>query len=302
MSFVNTTDKPTRTMQISPCAKINLGLNVVSRRSDGYHNLETVFYPVPLFDSLNIEPLPDGADSCLTVTGLRNANELGEAEKNLVMRAYRMLEKDFNLPPVHITLGKHIPMQAGLGGGSSDGAYTLRLLNSLFELGLTDEVLRGYAARLGADCPFFVTATPAYAEGIGDRLMPVPLSLQGWQLVIVKPPVAVSTREAYAGITPRKPLKCCRDVVMQPVNTWRGELVNDFEESIFALLPEIGAVKQRLYDLGAVYAVMSGSGSSVVGLFENSTNISTRLTDSMKEFEGCFTKVVNLPSAPPKEG
>ena len=269
-------------MQIAPCAKINLGLNVVSRRPDGYHNLETVFYPVPIFDTLNIEPATDGLTR-LTVVG--HPVE-GDPEQNLVMRAYRMLQADFGLPSVHITLDKQIPMQAGMGGGSSDGAYTLRLLNSMFALSLSEAELQHYAARLGADCAFFVTAHPAYAEGIGDKLDPIPLALTGYYLAVVKPPIAVSTREAYAGITPQKPRKNCREVVKQPVSTWRDELVNDFEESIFALHPTIASIKQRLYDLGADYAVMSGSGSSVVGLF--------REVPSLTEFEGCYQKVVSM--------
>lgn len=267
-------------MQTAPCAKINLGLNVVSRRPDGYHNLETVFYPVPVFDSLTI---CEAENTSLTIVG---HDIEGDAEQNLVMRAYRMLEADFKLPPVAITLDKQIPMQAGMGGGSSDGAFTLTLLNAMFGLSLSDEQLCHYAARLGADCPFFVTAKPAYAEGIGDKLAPISLSLAGYYLAIVKPPVAVSTREAYAGITPRTPTKNCREIVKQPVGTWRNELLNDFEESIFSLYPEIAAIKQRLYDLGADYAIMSGSGSSVVGLF--------RQAPLLEGFEGCFTRVVRL--------
>lgn len=267
-------------MHTAPCAKINLGLNVVSRRPDGYHNLETVFYPVPIFDSLSI---CEAESTRLTIVG---HNIEGDAEQNLVMRAYRMLEADFGLPPVSITLDKQIPMQAGMGGGSSDGAFTLTLLNSTFAIGLSQEQLCRYAARLGADCPFFITAKPAYAEGIGDKLTPVSLTLANYYLAIVKPPVAVSTREAYAGITPRTPAKNCGEIVKQPVGTWRNELLNDFEESIFSLYPEIAAIKQRLYDLGADYAIMSGSGSSVVGLFEQAP--------SLEGFEGCFTRVVRL--------
>ena len=268
-------------MQISPCAKINLGLNVVSRRPDGYHNLQTVFYPVPIFDTLTIETSEE--DTRLTIVG---HSIDGDAEQNLVMRAYRLLEKEFQLPPVHITLDKQIPMQAGMGGGSSDGAYTLRLLNQLFSLNLTDEQLCRYATRLGADCPFFIRSVPAYAEGIGEVLTPVSLSLEGYQLAIVKPPVAVSTREAYIGITPKMPAKNCRDIVMQPVTTWCYELYNDFEENIFALHPEIATIKQQLYDLGAIYAVMSGSGSSVVGLFED--------VPELDIFDGCYHQVVTL--------
>ena len=253
-----------------PIAKINLGLNVVERRTDGYHNLETVFYPVTeINDALELTMMntrfPSADDCDIKVT---NISIEGDEQKNLVVRAYRLLKQDFpQMPRVHAHLWKGIPTQAGMGGGSSDCAYMIRLLNDMFTLGLSDGQMIAYAARLGADCPFFIISRPAYAEGIGERLQPISLDLSGYYIGVVRPDIPVSTREAFSLIKPTKPAKCCRDIVMQPVETWRDELTNDFEQSVFALHPEIGAIKQQLYDLGAVYAAMSGSGSAVFGLF-----------------------------------
>lgn len=253
-----------------PIAKINLGLNVVERRTDGYHNLETVFYPVTeINDALELTMMntrfPSADDCDIKVT---NISIEGDEQKNLVIRAYRLLKQDFpQMPRVHAHLWKGIPTQAGMGGGSSDCAYMIRLLNDMFTLGLSDGQMIAYAARLGADCPFFIISRPAYAEGIGERLQPISLDLSGYYIGVVRPDIPVSTREAFSLINPTKPNKCCRDIVMQPVETWRDELTNDFEQSVFALHPEIGAIKQQLYDLGAVYAAMSGSGSAVFGLF-----------------------------------
>ena len=255
-----------------PVAKINLGLNVVERRSDGYHNLETVFYPVPICDELEVSlsPTPTSEDipatDCeLTLEGIRIE---GDPQKNLIVRAYQLLKQDFpRIPRVCTRLKKGIPTQAGMGGGSSDGAYMLVMLNELCQLHLTTEQLKGYAARLGADCAFFIDPKPQYAEGIGEKLSPVPLSLKGWHIGIVRPDIPVSTGEAYSLITPRKPVRNCREVIAQPVETWRDQLTNDFEEGIFRLHPTLGKVKQQLYDLGAVYAAMSGSGSALFGLF-----------------------------------
>ena len=252
-----------------PCAKINLGLNVVERRPDGYHNLETVFFPVPITDALEVtvmdDAFPSAVDCDLKVT---NIPVDGDEQHNLVVKAYRLLKQDFPcLPRLHAHLYKQIPTQAGMGGGSSDCAAMLMLLNQTFGLGLSDTQLIGYAARLGADCPFFVLSRPAYAEGIGERLTPIALNLSGYRLAVVRPDIPVSTKEAFSLVKPRRPQKNCRDIVMQPVETWRDCLVNDFERSVFAIHPEIAAVKEQLYDMGAVYAAMSGSGSAVFGIF-----------------------------------
>lgn len=272
-----------------PCAKINLGLNIVERRSDGYHNLQTVFYPVPLNDALEVQPMDEGFPSDVDCDlKLTNIPVEGDERRNLVVRAYDLLKQDFpQLPRVHAHLYKSIPTQAGMGGGSSDCAAMLLLLNRQFGLGLSEPQLVGYAARLGADCPFFVLNSPAYAEGIGERLTPISLSLKGWWLAVVRPDIPVSTKEAFALIRPQQPELCCRDVVQQPVSTWRHVLVNDFEQSVFARHPEIGAIKDRLYEQGAVYAAMSGSGSAVFGLFREAFDL-----DSM--FLGMFTRLVLL--------
>lgn len=272
-----------------PCAKINLGLNIVERRSDGYHNLQTVFYPVPLNDALEVQPMDEGFPSDVDCDlKLTNIPVEGDERRNLVVRAYDLLKQDFpQLPRVHAHLYKSIPTQAGMGGGSSDCVAMLLLLNRQFGLGLSEPQLVGYAARLGADCPFFVLNSPAYAEGIGERLTPISLSLKGWWLAVVRPDIPVSTKEAFALIRPQQPELCCRDVVQQPVSTWRHVLVNDFEQSVFARHPEIGAIKDRLYEQGAVYAAMSGSGSAVFGLFREAFDL-----DSM--FLGMFTRLVLL--------
>lgn len=275
-----------------PCAKINLGLNIVSKRPDGYHNLETVFYPIPLTDALEIkymdEKFPSESPCDLKITG--NDVDCNE-EDNLVIKAYQLLAADFQLPRVHAHLVKRIPTQAGLGGGSSDAAYMIRLLDERFRLNIGIPEMERYAAKLGADCAFFITADPSYAEGIGDVLMPVDVpgaGLGGYYLAVVKPSVAVSTRDAYAAIVPKTPAKCCRDIVRQPIETWKDELVNDFEAPIFAMHPELAAIKQSLYDAGAVYAAMSGSGSALFGIFREQP------TGMEKEFEGMFCQVMKL--------
>jgi 4-diphosphocytidyl-2-C-methyl-D-erythritol kinase len=252
-----------------PIAKINLGLNVVEKRQDGYHNLQTVFYPVPIKDALEVQRMDEGfpseVDCDLKVTNL--AIE-GDEQKNLVVRAYKLLKEDFpTLPRIHTHLWKGIPTQAGMGGGSSDCAYMIRLLNELFGLGMSDDQMIAYAARLGADCAFFIKSTPCYAEGIGEKMQPIALDLKGWHIGVVRPDIPVPTREAFSRIHPHYPQRCCKEVVTEPVETWREALTNDFEESVFALHPEIGAVKEELYKRGATYAAMSGSGSALFGLF-----------------------------------
>lgn len=275
-----------------PCAKINLGLNIVSKRPDGYHNLETVFYPIPLTDALEIkymdEKFPSESPCDLKITG--NNVDCNE-EDNLVIKAYQLLAADFQLPRVHAHLVKRIPTQAGLGGGSSDAAYMIRLLDERFRLNIGIPEMERYAAKLGADCAFFITADPSYAEGIGDVLMPADVpgaGLGGYYLAVVKPSVAVSTRDAYAAIVPKTPAKCCRDIVRQPIETWKDELVNDFEAPIFAMHPELAAIKQSLYDAGAVYAAMSGSGSALFGIFREQP------TGLEKEFESMFCQMMKL--------
>ena len=257
-------------MIVFPIAKINLGLNVVEKRPDGYHNLQTVFYPVPIKDALEVQQMDEGfpsdVDCDLKVTNI--AIESDE-QRNLVVRAYLLLKQDFpTLPRIHTHLWKGIPTQAGMGGGSSDCAYMIRLLNALFDLQLSDEQMIRYAARLGADCAFFIKSEPCYAEGIGEKMQPIGLDLSEWYIGVVRPDIPVPTKEAFSRIHPHYPQVCPKEAVMQPVETWRETLVNDFEESVFALHPEIGAIKEQLYKMGATYAAMSGSGSALFGLFK----------------------------------
>lgn len=270
-----------------PCAKINLGLNITSKREDGYHNLETVFYPIPLTDALEIkhmdEDFPSDTPCDLKVTG--NAVDCDE-RSNLVVRAYHLLADDYRLPRIHAHLVKRIPSQAGLGGGSADGAYMIRLLDERFRLNIGIAEMERYAARLGSDCAFFITAEPSFATGRGEILEPADGprgNLHGYHIAVVKPDVAVSTREAFAGMVCRQPAKSCRDIVRQPIDTWRDELVNDFEASVFAVHPELAAIKARLYDMGAVYAQMTGSGSALFGIFR------TAPQQLAEAFPACFT-------------
>lgn len=252
-------------MIVFPNIKINLGLSITEKRPDGYHNLETVFYPVALEDALEIRALSE-ADKKITLHqyGMEIA---GNPEDNLVAKAYSLLDKEFHLPPVEIHLYKHIPSGAGLGGGSSDAAFMLKLLNGHFHLNLSEEQLEIYAATLGADCAFFIKNKPVYAEGIGNIFSPIELSLKGYQIMIVKPDVFVSTREAFANIHPHHPEYPVKEVIRRPVAEWKDILINDFEASVFPQHPVIGEIKKELYNQGALYASMSGSGSSVFGLF-----------------------------------
>ncbi len=265
-----------------PNAKINIGLYVTKRRPDGYHNLQTVFYPIPLRDTLEVS-VPKLATAPFTLQMPGRKIDCAP-EKNLVVRAYNALKSDFDLPPVDISLSKRIPTGAGMGGGSSDAAFMLKALNELFDLQLSDEELKARAAKLGADCAFFIENNPAYATGIGDILTPISLNLSGWCLTLVKPQAAVSTAEAYAHVTPGQPEHDLLTALQQPVETWRETVKNDFEASVFDAHPEIGVIKETLYDMGATYAAMSGSGSTVYA-------ISRQPLDSVvKVFTDCYVK------------
>ena len=265
-----------------PNAKINLGLNIIEKRPDGYHNLETVFYPVPVEDALEVNILNESAQKFrLHQAGLEIA---GEAENNLVVKAYKLLDERFNLPPIDIHLFKHIPSGAGLGGGSSDAAYMLKLLNEKFNLELSDENLEEYAAKLGADCAFFIRNAPTYAEGIGNIFSPISLSLKGYQIVLVKPDIFVSTRDAFAQIKSHRQEIPLKEVIKQPIEEWKERMVNDFEESVFPQFPAIKEIKEKLYEAGAIYAAMTGSGSSVFGLFKPEDNKSVKEDFGEKAF------------------
>lgn len=253
--------------------KINLGLNITQRRPDGYHDLQTIFYPVPLFDELRIREVGDppsivsGNEDRLTLAG--NPLE-GDVRDNLVLKAVRLLRSEgYEFPPLCIDLKKVIPSGAGLGGGSSDAACVLKAVAGQYGLPLSLEQMEQLAGRLGADCPFFIRCKPVYAEGIGDQFTSISLSLKGMYLLLVKPEVHVSTREAYAGVHPHQPRFPLLETINLPVEQWKDRMENDFEQSIFASHPLLSNIKQELYRRGAVYASMSGSGSTIFGLFRS---------------------------------
>ena len=250
-----------------PHGKINLGLNVVARRSDGFHNIETCFYPIPLTDILEIIP---SSEFSFSQSGIPLP---GTPEENLCVKAYRLLASDFDMDQVKIHLHKVIPVGAGLGGGSSDAAITLRLLNAIFDLKISVPKLKDYAAQLGSDCSFFIEDIPMIGRGRGENLTPVSLPLNGLHVLLVKPDIYIATQEAYAGISPQQPPRTLEGILNLPVKEWRTELKNDFEDSIFKKFPEIGRIKDKMYSLGAIYASMSGSGSSVFGIFEKPTEV-----------------------------
>ena len=265
-----------------PNAKINLGLNIVEKRPDGYHNLETIFYPINLQDALEVTLLEGEKEYELTLSGTPIE---GNPEDNLVVKAYRLLKEDYpHIAPVDIHMYKHIPTGAGLGGGSADAAFMIKLLNDKFKLGLSIEEMENYAARLGADCAFFIQNKPVFASGIGNIFEPIQLSLKGYFLVLVKPDIFVSTKDAFSLITPKMPVQSLKEIVRMPVETWRATMKNDFETSVFKKFPEIAAIKDKLYDLGAIYASMSGSGSSVFGIFQKQIEFVDEI------FSGCFCR------------
>lgn len=251
-----------------PNAKINIGLHITERRADGYHNLETIFYPVAIRDVLEVIEAPQVTFSS---TGIEIP---GEHDENLCLRAYRLLKNDFDVPSVQIHLHKHIPIGAGLGGGSSDAAFFIKLMNDKFGLQLTDEQMEAYCRRLGADCAFFIKNMPVFAYGKGDEFEKISIQLNGYHMVLVKPPVHVSTGEAYAGVNPQKSAIELRQVVSKPVLEWKEFIKNDFEASVFRRYPSISSIKAALYDAGAIYASMSGSGSSVYGIFAAKPDLS----------------------------
>lgn len=244
-----------------PNAKINLGLHITEKRPDGFHNLETVFFPVGWCDALEFVKADkfQFSTSGISITG--------DPESNLVVKAYRLLQKDFDLPVLKIHLHKNIPFGAGLGGGSSDAAFMLKLLNKTFNLGLDEIKLLKYAAVLGSDCPFFILNKPAFATGRGELMQETDIRLNGMFILLVKPPVEVSTAKAFQLVVPQKPSVSLPELLSLPVQEWKGKVVNQFEQPVFQLYPELEEVKKKLYGLGAAYASMSGSGSCIFGLF-----------------------------------
>ena len=251
-------------MLLFPNAKINLGLNVTEKRNDGFHNIETCFFPIGWSDALEII---ETGQAGLSLTGLTVP---GPPDENLCLRAFQLLRRDFHIHPVEIHLHKAIPTGAGLGGGSSDAAFTLLLLNEYFNLMLDETLLSMYAEELGSDCPFFIRNRPSMAYEKGQVLEPLALSLKGFHLYVVYPGIHVSTREAYSGIRPEKRERPLKDILLnEAVENWKEQVVNDFEKTVFALHPELKTLKENLYKAGALYASMTGSGSAVFAIAGN---------------------------------
>ena len=262
-------------MVIFPNSKINLGLNIVGKRNDGYHDIETVFFPIHLEDALE---LIEKEKFEFSTSGFSIE---GEPEKNLCIKAYRLLKNDFpQLPRVQMHLHKAIPMGAGLGGGSADGAFALKLLNKKFELNLSEKQLINYSLQLGSDCPFFILNKPSFATGRGQILEQTGLDLSDFKIIIVHPAIHISTAWAFSNIKPLKPVRSIKQIIQQPISTWKDELLNDFEHPVFAKYPEIKNIKDKLYNEGAIYASMSGSGSAVYGIFKKEKNISISFPDN----------------------
>lgn len=244
--------------------KINLGLQILRKRDDGYHEIHTIFYPTDFFtDTLTLE----SSDQELEFV-CQSAEDIGPSENNLCVKAFRLLQADYGIKGVKITLEKSIPSGAGLGGGSADAAFTLKMLSEFFNLELSNGQLKAYAAQLGSDVPFFIDNVPMYATGRGEVLEPIDLDLSDYNIYIVKPNFSASTREAYAGVTPKVPETDVIDIIRQPVTEWVLSLHNDFEDSLFSKFPELTMLKSRLYAKGATYASMTGSGTAVFGLFK----------------------------------
>ncbi len=246
-----------------PISKINIGLNVTEKRSDGFHNLETIFYPVQLQDALE---LVHSKKFSFSASGIPID---GNINNNLVVKAYSLLKEEYNISPVKVHLHKNIPMGAGLGGGSADAVEMLNMLDHLFDLKIEKQKLLDYALSLGSDCPFFVDPKPVFATGRGEVFSEVEVDLSSFHLILVKPAVHVSTAEAYSNIVPHKSRLSLKGLVQFPVNKWKGNITNQFEDFVFEKYPEVGELKEFLYREGAVFALMSGSGSAVYGLFRS---------------------------------
>lgn len=261
-----------------PNAKINLGLNIVEKRPDGYHNIETVFYPIGLCDVLDVTISESCSDYSFSSSGIALG---GDPEENLIVKAYRLLRSNYQFPPIDISLCKQIPFGAGLGGGSSDAAFMLKTLNELFELNISSRKLAAIASKLGADCPVFIKNKPVFATGIGNVFTPIKLKLKDYFLLLVKPEIHVSTPEAYLLVIPQHPQQSLQELIKQPICEWKNTIKNDFEISVFSKYPEIQQIKNDLYEMGAIYASMSGSGSAVYGIFEHEPTPTTL-------FNGCF--------------
>lgn len=252
-------------MVVFPNAKINLGLFILRKREDGFHDIESLFYPIVLSDILEVVEDESSSTVSFTSTGIPIP---GTAQENICLKAYELLKQDYLLPGIKIHLHKIIPIGAGLGGGSSDAAFFLKLMNEKFRLNLTPEQFLNYASKLGSDCSFFIENSPAFAEQRGEKLSKAEVSLKGYYLLLVYPGIHVSTVRAYAGVVPKKrSISLIQQMAKTKIEDWKNNICNDFELSVFPEFPEISLLKDKMYEIGAVYASMSGSGSSVYGIF-----------------------------------
>lgn len=254
-------------MLIFPNAKINIGLNILEKRNDGFHNIETLMIPIGLTDKIEIKKSDKKSKGKLILTTSGITID-GDLQNNLVSQAYRCLHKDFDLPSISLHLDKQIPIGGGLGGGSADAAFTLKALNDLFELKLTDNQLESYAAQLGSDCAFFIKNESAIATGRGEKLEPFVVNLERYFLALVIPNIAINTKEAYSKVKPEIPLKSLKEQLSLPIKKWQEVIKNDFEKSVFLQKPTIEQVKKDLQKAGAVYSSLSGSGAAVFALFD----------------------------------
>ncbi len=253
-----------------PNAKINIGLNVIEKRPDGFHNIESIFFPI--LDVKDILEIVENFDSSDVVFSSSGITIPGNKNENLCLKAYHLIKNDFDIPPVKIHLHKIIPIGAGLGGGSSDAAFTLKILNQLFHLEISQKKLLEYARQLGSDCAFFIANKPIYAFNKGDEFYDVELNLNNYKILVDYPSIHISTADAYAGITPKKPRYSILELIKNPIESWKNNIFNDFEKSILKKYPEIEESKIKMYQNGAIYASMTGSGSAVFGIFDNKSN------------------------------
>jgi 4-diphosphocytidyl-2-C-methyl-D-erythritol kinase len=254
-------------MIVFPNAKINIGLNIVNKRADGYHNLETVFYPVMVKDVLEVV---EAKELSFTSSGL---SVPGASGSNICIKAYELLSREIKLPPVQIHLHKNIPIGAGLGGGSADASFFIKLMNEKFSLGLSRGQMKLYASQLGADCAFFIQNQPVFASGKGDKFEEIKLDLSKYFIVLVMPDLHIVTSEAFKGVIPKPSVKNLKVSIKDELSQWKGSIINDFEAGIIKRYPEVGRIKDSLYQSGAIYASMSGSGSSVYGIFKSALKL-----------------------------
>ena len=273
--------------EIHPNAKINIGLNITNRRPDGFHDIETVFYPVRLADHLFIRLAENKDDeifnvfsSIRTIGSVKDTSihdELSKGGTNIISKALALLRENYTVPPIDIALMKRIPVGAGLGGGSADAAFFIKEINSFFSLGMTTDQMKELASRLGSDCAFFIDNTPKYATGRGEIMQSVPSVLDGYKIKVIKPLFNISTKEAYSKVKPQTPKTSLLEDYKRPVKEWKDYIKNDFEQFLFPEHPELQRYKDALYESGALYAAMTGSGSALFGIFEGDPDLNDEI-------------------------